>query len=369
MDTTHHWWAVTQPFADHVRIIVDGKQSDVYSKIRNLTFSPDGSRWACFALDNNGQISILSNEGNTKINGTDFGKLKFSPDSRELIYSSFIDDYLTIHYSNKYVKIYKPYGDYFVNFDGSRIAFLLSQGDRFILNINGVESELYDEIKPIGFWYDGRFMFAARNGSIWQVYRGSESLTEPLSNVTECAINLVGNCASVIARRTSGEFVGILISDDYTEPLIGRLYSWAGNMSLHPYLPMMAYIAQNQDNMFMVLNSTEYFAGKDNGKPKFTFDGSELYYPTCNIDCNVCVNGRNYTISSQIPLNIVKKPGSPTIAYSTSSSLVVMDIEKSGMFSGKMMDSLSNPRYNRFTDRYEALGIINQRLYLLGCQF
>jgi hypothetical protein len=38
------------------------------------------------------------------------------------------------------------------------------------------------------------------------------------------------------------------------------------------------------------------------------------------------------------------------------------------MRSGMMTNETLNPRYNRFNDRYETLGIINNRLYLLTCR-
>ena len=52
MDTTDNWWAVTQPFTESYRLIVNGYKTDVYKDIRQLTFSPNAERWACFLKDN-----------------------------------------------------------------------------------------------------------------------------------------------------------------------------------------------------------------------------------------------------------------------------------------------------------------------------
>ncbi|MFM7774332.1 MAG: hypothetical protein ACKO9V_05730, partial [Candidatus Kapaibacterium sp.] len=68
-----------------------------------------------------------------------------------------------------------------------------------------------------------------------------------------------------------------------------------------------------------------------------------------------------------LDVTFVREPGSSTYAMSTLTSLVVRELERKDIAVGTMCEETSKPRYNRKTRRYEALGRINQRLYLLNC--
>ena len=134
---------------------------------------------------------------------------------------------------------------------------------------------------------------------------------------------------------------------------------------------MIGYRAVDNGKNLVVLNSVEYSGGEYSSKPIFTYDGSELYFLGCNNDCFLNVNGRNYPILNDLTLNAsyAKKPNSETLAYSTSTSLVVRDLQFSTLYAGKMVDEVSEPIYNWKLSRYEALGKINDRLYLMYCNF
>ncbi len=60
-------------------------------------------------------------------------------------------------------------------------------------------------------------------------------------------------------------------------------------------------------------------------------------------------------------------PKSRSLAYSTSTSLVTTLFDQGYISLSKMMDEIIVPRYNRFTNRYETLGRLNQSLYMLSC--
>jgi len=49
--------------------------------------------------------------------------------------------------------------------------------------------------------------------------------------------------------------------------------------------------------------------------------------------------------------------------------MAVREIEFNRLYAGMMVDELIPPRYNWRKQRYESLGKINQKLYLLTCNF
>ena len=95
-----------------------------------------------------------------------------------------------------------------------------------------------------------------------------------------------------------------------------------------------------------------------------------MYFIGCDIDCFVSVNGKRYDVSNSVDVsqNIVIAPGTETIAYTTSSSLVVKSLTSKNLNAGMMVDSITKPRYNWRSQKYEALGMINNKLYLLTCR-
>jgi len=370
IDTTHHWWAITSPFSGQYRLIIDGESSGVYQKISDLTFSPDGERWACFAADNT-QWHLLTNDTIIRLPGNEAGELHFSPNSQVLVYSFKHGYEETIVMKNRKIRVLNKTGRFFLSNGGERIAFIGKRSNGFVINIDGKESTLYDEIRPIGFWYDGKMLFAARNGNRWQVYKNDEPLSDIYNNIYETTINLDGTVAGFGARLSSGECIGVMISDEYYDPVVSKPYSSVHGIVLHPTLAMIAFNAVFEGTNLVVFSGTEYAGGRETtGEPFFSYDGSELLFLGCSLDCFANINGRQFPIYSGLSTESVFaiKPNTRTIAYSTSSSLVVRYLERKGLFAGMMVDRTIPPRYNWRTDRYEALGDINNRLYMLTCK-
>ncbi|MGA2297494.1 MAG: hypothetical protein ABSG15_08105 [FCB group bacterium] len=370
MDTTNHWWALLGTYSTVSTLIIDGQKAGTFVEIRNLIFSPDGNRWAFFGRDNV-QWHVVTNDTIFALPGTDVKEMQFSPNSEALVYSYMEGDYEVIIMPGRRIHVYQRQGTFFLSQDGRKIAFMGYRGDKVILNINGIESTAYDDIKPFGFSSDGKMIYAVFNGITWEVFRGEDVVTDSYSNITETAINLEGTVAAFIARQTSGNYITIMLSDEYYNPIVGKPYDAAYNLILHPHTSLVCYAAQIASSNLVVLNNTEYSGGLENSKPMFTYDGSEIYFAGCDIDCFLNISGKKYPVSTMLNLNsyYAKKPGNNSIAYSTSSSMIVREIESGTMYAGMMVDTLISPRYNWREDRYETLGKINKRLYLLTCAF
>jgi len=371
IDTTGNWWVITQPFSKQYRLIVNGNQSDLAFKIDGLTFSNDGKKWAAFTSEKE-KLYLFTNEGKITLPSLSMkGILTYTPNSEMLVYSYKKADIETVVVGKKKFDIMNGTGAYYLSYTGDKVALLGKLSSGYVLNINGVESQIYDEIKPFGFWSDGQFIFAGKSGTTWQIYKGIKSISDKFRNITEVAINIYGTAAAALVVLPSGRKSSIVISDEYYEPLLGKEYEQAYDLVLHPELSMIGYRAVDNGKNLVVLNSVEYSGGEYSSKPFFTYDGSELYFLGCNNDCFLNVNGRNYPILNELTLNssYAKKPNSETIAYSTSTSLVVRDLQFSTLYAGKMVDEVSEPIYNWKLNRYEAIGKINDRLYLMYCNF
>ncbi len=370
MDTTNHWWALTSPFTNSYRLIVDGKKSGIYVEFGNMTFSDDGSKWACFARDNK-QWYLMTNDTVLPIPGTDPGEIRFSPNSEVLCFSYKEAEQEVIFLRNRKIQVYQRTGRLFLSTGGERIAFLGYRGDRMVVNINGAESPLFDDIKPFGFWYDGSFMYAGKNGNLWEVYKNSQSLTESYADIPEYFLNHEGNAAGYIAKTSSGRYHGVIISDEYYEPLTGKSYDFASGLALHPTSPIIAFLAVYNTQQVIVMSNTEFYGGEQNSRPFFTCDGSDFFFLGCNIDCFINVSGRKYSTNTQLSLDMTyaMKPNNLSIAYSTSSSMVVRSFSENMLYAGRMVDEIIAPRYNWRTGNYETLGRISDRLYLMKCKF
>jgi len=137
---------------------------------------------------------------------------------------------------------------------------------------------------------------------------------------------------------------------------------------LHPELALISYNATNFSQNIILLSNTEYYSGQETSPPFFSFDGNDLYFVGCNIDCFVNVNGQKFDCSTWLNLSIpyAKKTGSPTIAYATGTTIVVRYLDRELLLTGRIIDSIVQPVYNWRTNRYETLGNINNRLYMMA---
>lgn len=371
MDTTSHWWAVTAPFPGRYRMIIDGVETDIYEKFTKPVFSPDGKKYGFFAAFG-GDWKIITADSIIDIDATDSGEIVFSPDSEVMAYSYFENYNEVVRCGNMKFEMSDRIGKLYVGQRGFRLAYIRKLGGQHKLFVNGNEIDSYDAIKPFGFWMNGQILYAAKNGYDWSVYKGEEEISETYRSISEVRINLRGDVAGFLAGKTSGKATGIIISDRYRDLIYGQDYDEVSNLDIHPTEPMITYNARKYDEMLVVLNGADYNAGLDVGRPRFTYDGEDVIYVGCgSFDCFVGISGKKVPIPMQLSsqASYAFKPGSKTLAYSTASSMIVRDLNSGTQYAGKMMDYLSSPRYNRFSDRYEALGRIANRLYLMTCSF
>lgn len=368
MDTTDHWWAITKPFSGQYRLIVDGISSvNVYENIKQPVFSPDGNHWAAFGYRPTGW-ELITEKKIIRSTATNAGEIAFSQNGT-MAYSLFDGDLETIYLENNRYLAQNRQSQLSLSYNGSIISYVCARFGGQFIRTNGVDGTQFDEIKLQGIWSDGSPFYAGRQGRYWKIYKADQEISGSYESVTEMAINPFGtNGAAVCNGQQSAEV--FLYSDEYFQPLESKRYDRIEQLVLHPYLPMVGFKGVVNNIAKIVLNRTEYDAGKEASPPFFTCDGSEFIYFGFDVDFFVSLNGKKYIQESNVSLGqqYAVMPGSMTFAYSTNSAMVVREIEKNYSYSGRMFDQAIPPRYNRRREQYETLALIGNRLILLVCK-
>jgi hypothetical protein len=371
MDSTYHWWAVTKPFSDRYRMIIDDFESNSYVNLGFPVFSPNGEKWAFYAQDVN-SIYLETSDTITQINCNEFGNIYFSGNSEIMAYSYKIDNLTNfVLGENIFKNLQNVNSNFYINYEGNSFAYTTNRNGLSAIILNQEEIGTFEQIKIIGFWNDGSIFYAGKLGEYWRVYRNKEVISENYLLISEMQVNLAGSFLVYNATLINGQKQVYFYFDELNNIQSSRLYQNISNLIIHPYLYLYGFRATNTTNELVAISNTEYASTLNASAPKFTFDGNEIYYIYCDNNCFLAVNGKNYRLKNQFDTqtSIVKKPFSESFAYSTNANLVVYDLETQIMYSGMMVDRIIAPRYNRFENRYETLGLINNRLYLLTCKF
>lgn len=369
MDTTKNWYAITEPFPNRYRLIVNGDELQAMYQVTTPVFSQNGLRWAAFAKDNSGWM-LFTEKDMISFNATEVSDVSFSEDSKVIGYSFFETNLEVVRIGNEEFREYRKKPGLWVDHLGRQVAYVVQSSNQEVVKVNGKQLNAFDKVYPVGFWNDGDFIYVGQFGGYSQVYKGKVAISETYLNVPDIKINRKGNVVAYLAYMTNKRYVAKLISDEFKEPMISSRYDMVSDLVLHPTAPIMAYSAVLYNAFSINMNLTEYYSGESNTTPRFTWNGEELFFLGCRINCFFSINGVNYNTKKTFPVDryYAHKPGSMSFAYTTGSTMVVRYLEDGFMRAGMMVNETIEPRYNRFEDRYETLGSTNNRLYLLTCK-
>ncbi len=372
IDTTGHWWAITEPFSNRYRAIIDKKESMVFDDISKIIFAPGGKSWGYFGSIS-GNIYIVDEQKETLLEGaTDFGEITFSPDGTQCAYSYFKVNMEIIQLPFKTIEVQNRTSKLFIDNTGLSFAFIANRLNMQVININGIETSGYNEIKPIGFWHTGEFIYAIRNGNIWDIMQGKKKLGDSFAKIIDAKINNTGTVMAVLVQLNTGKCMSIMFSEEYTDPIYGKNYNYTWGLSLHPIYPLIGFIATDASaRTYVVQNHTEYYTEGDISIPFYSYDGEELIFiDEGNFNPYLNINGRRHPVYLEISTEtpIAKKPKSSTFAYSTATTLLVQYYEQNKYYTGFMTDNTSETIWNWRTEEYQTLGNIRDRLYLIKCK-
>jgi len=369
LDTTNNWWAITKPFSDRYRLVVNGEETEAMREVSVPVFSPDSERWAAFIRDNTGWY-VIDESDYYPINTQNIGQIVYSRTSDALSYSFMQNGLTTVVLPDTTIDVLDMVGQYYITDYGDDLAYLQTNGNLISVRTLEWQSDFYPEVDLVGLWHDGSPVYSAFTGNQWSLFIGDDEITESFDRISELKINLAGNVLAFVAQRPSGRSVAVMYNEDFIDLFRSKEYDSISDLLLHPTDPLIAFKASMLNIQLIVLNDTEYWGGEQVGTPWFTHDGSEVSYLGCNVNCFLILNGVRYSFGMNLGADFTyaAAPNTETIAFPNSAGLNVLNLESGLMSMGRMMDMAFSIRYNRYQNVYQSLGTINGRLYLLSCR-
>ncbi|MGQ9818524.1 MAG: hypothetical protein ACUVQ1_01155 [Candidatus Kapaibacteriales bacterium] len=369
IDTTGNWWILTQPYSGGFRYIINTIEYPIFNYVSKIQFSPNGEDWAFYANDFSNMF-IVTPDTIISFFAEKFIDFGFNQNGSTYYWVIANGIETEIHFNNRVVKTINNVEKVFINNEASKFAMKIRRGNVYILATDDYETDFFDEIQPLGFFEDNSFIFAARKGKYWQIYRDKKPIYEPLEYIIEARINNKGTTAAFLVRNTIGDAFSLILSDEFSEILTSSPYDNCSNLTLHPFEPLVAFLSVKNGNYNIVYGNSEINLGNFPAYPYFTNDGSELLFSFCNIDCYLYVDGIRQTIPSGLisTQKIARKPKSTTFCIGSSTGMIMYDYYSAIQYTGTLVDEVSKPVYVYRDSSYQALGKIGNKIYLLTCK-
>lgn len=369
VDSTGHWWAITQPYTSFYHLYVDGKRFGPYSEIGKPVFANDGSTWAAAATINT-VVRVLTPEKAIPVNGTGIISLFFASRAPVLCMVTRRDSLITFTNGTTSVQVLFPVGYYTTDPDGVHLAYVGQRGTVQSIVLDGTEGQTADRIVLAGMWSDGSPVYTTQNGPSTSVHIGTRSIVSNVQGIRSLQVNRAGTALAFICERAGGSMFASTYSDEMVEPWFGPPCDNISQLVLHPFDALVAYYGIRNLARSVFYAAADYPAGLETGPIVFTNNGATMAYLSRDGDDYISLNGRRYRMSSKVTVGaaVAVHPTQSVLAYATSTSIVMWDIEQSGYKLGKMCDRVADAVYVRTRDAFQTTGQFNDRLYLLTCR-
>lgn len=140
-------------------VVLNGARQDkVHDGIGDLTFSPDGERFAYRAQAGESQFVVIDDQEGDKFDGTGQGSLCFSPDSRRVAYAAMSGGRWSVVVDGQ------PQGDYdglaglVFSPDSQHVAYRARLGGKGLAVVGGEAGAHYDAVRDLIYSPDGSRM-------------------------------------------------------------------------------------------------------------------------------------------------------------------------------------------------------------------
>ncbi|MDZ4746617.1 MAG: hypothetical protein SGJ05_11545 [bacterium] len=369
LDSTGSWWAITQPYEQFVHVYINGKRYGPYSSSTLPRFSNDGSTWA-FAFVRDLQAYVRTPEDEKRIAAERINGVVFGSQSPIPWVEFSVSDIRTITDGSTTYSTTGAIGLAKLDPSGTVVWHVARRGSQMALVRNGVDKYVYDDIELAGVWSDARPVFSARIGALWTVFLGEQELVGNMQRVLNLTVNAFGTVVAFNASSPSSFINSYMYTDDYRNCWVGPNLDEARDLVLSPCCDLIAVPGKAQGGSRVVLfNSAAYPAGTATSRPAFSFDGAHMAFTGNDGESFISMDGLRHAVRGGVALSAqcALSPSGSTVAWTSSTTLVVYDLDREKMTLNKMCDTMSlDVIYNRRTSEYQALGLYGARLFLLS---
>ena len=318
--------------------VFDGQREQPFDEVAELTFSPD-SRHRAYAARDGKQWLIVVN-GRPQPPQLRVGPPNFSPHSKRLAYTALLPDgehvcvmELPGGPGKQYERIFE--GRLVFSPDGNRLAYGARKGDKWLVVVDGRESELYDFLGSttgIHFSPDGsRVAYAALVDKKWRLVLDGQ-MQQPHDNVGELAFSPDGKRVAY-AAQDGGKWRVVVDGQPQADyDAIGE-----GTLMFSPKGERLVYAAQ-KDGKWMVVADGKPGRGFDSiGQIIFSPHGKRLAYVARD-------SGAEMVVLDGQPQRIFDRVGDGTLVFSPDSSRLGY-VARVGRAAFVVVDGKRNPRY------------------------
>lgn len=254
---------------DQWHVVEGDSKSPGYKTVLRVTFSPDSKSLGYIARSKEGAFVVLNGQKQAVYEAV-MGELIFSSNSQRLAYSVLEKTVLGKNRMRMVLdgKIGEPYdfiGAYLFSIDGKQFAYAAHKGVGQQLIVHGnVEHEIYDAVGIPMFDLTGRHLaYQAKKGENWHIIHDRQA-GPAFDMATLPAFSLQGDRLGYIAAK---EGVYVVVVDGR---VLGK-YQWAGDLAFSPDGKHVVYGAAERSDDAGNLKSFIVIDGRKGEQRFFSF--------------------------------------------------------------------------------------------------
>jgi hypothetical protein len=366
-DTTGNWWAIAEIGSAASILVVNGTHYGPFDSITKPVFTADGSNFFAAAVRTQILTVVQKNASPLPLDGLLTSIAVSAVGSQWCAVTAVGSEYTLTTESTRYTTNVLPQQ---VKVDQSgTVSWVEQRGNQQCLMVMNDIVLCADIITNAGFWYDGLPVYAAQNAQNVGVYIGQQLLSTS-ALVLGLTVQPLGNACAWIAKRSNGNPQVLMYAPDMISPWESVPSESITGMVLSPTDALVAFKNIRNGRQLVNYNNAEYSAGTTTSPLAFSAGGEHMVYCSLDPDAAVVVNGKRTYIRGGV--NVSEPPcitaSGTTMAWSSATTMVMVDLTTQTLVMGKMCDSIGPTMYNRTTKTFHALGVFGGRLFDVFCK-
>ncbi|MCO6467008.1 MAG: hypothetical protein J5I53_10370 [Bradyrhizobiaceae bacterium] len=368
IDTTGHWWAITQPFERYQQLVVDGEDYGTWDSVEVPVFAYDGSRWAARVV-RSGEYAIVT-ETDTLRRTKPVSGVRFAAQGTQLWWIEHEGNVSTITDGDRTYTTTYPIESIHLDPMGVAVAWVERRPELSVLMRNGAEIARAQQLTLYGVWNDLQCLYSTSTANQTTLFVGETELASDIKRMFKVTVNPMATVVAWQSADAIGQVRTYLYTDTYAQPWEGPVVdSPDQQLALSPFDALVAYRTIRHGAKLVGYNSAMYPGGQQTSPPVFSHDGAVMVYCSKDNGDYVVVNGKRLVVKAGVPTTdlVAVNPSGTSVAWCSGTTLVTVDLEFSRMQMGMMCDTMGRAIYDWRTGTFKALGVMSGRLYLLTC--